>query len=261
MTDLKEKLTVSEVSQLAGVSVRTLHHYDRIGLLHPAEVTVAGYRLYGEAELERLQQILFFRELQFPLQEIKKILDSDRFDRNKALDQQIELLEMKKEHLENLILYARGIRMTGVKNMDFSAFDTRKMDEYVQEAKEQWGKSEVYKEFEEKTKDWTEDTARGITEEFISIFSEFGRIMSNGAAATGADPAGEEAQAQVQKLRDYITRHFYNCTPQILTILGQMYTGDGRFAETIDEAGGVGTADFAGKAIEVYCSCCDKNCK
>lgn len=244
----KETLTVGELSRISGVSVRTLHHYDRIGLLHPAQITEAGYRLYGEKELERLQQILFFRELEFPLQDIGRILDSPGYDRNKALDQQIELLEMKKEHLENLLLYARGIRMTGVKHMDFSAFDTRKMDEYAREAKAKWGKTEAYKEFEEKTKDWTEDTARGITDEFMSIFAQFGQLMSK-----NVEPASSEAQALVQKLKDYITDHFYNCTPQILSGLGKMYTGDGRFAENIDKAGGIGTADFAGKAIEIYC--------
>lgn len=132
--------------------------------------------------------------------------------------------------------------------MDFSAFDTRKMDEYAREAKAKWGKTEAYKEFEEKTKDWTEDTARGITDEFMSIFAQFGQLMSK-----NVEPASSEAQALVQKLKDYITDHFYNCTPQILSGLGKMYTGDGRFAENIDKAGGIGTADFAGKAIEIYC--------
>ncbi len=248
-----KKLTVSEVSRMSGVSVRTLHHYDQIGLLKPAEVTEAGYRLYGEAELERLQQILFFRELEFPLQDIGRILSSSSFDRNRALDQQIQLLEMKKEHLENLLLYARGIRLTGVKHMDFTAFDTKKMDEYAREAKAQWGKSEAYKEFEEKTKDWTEDTASGIAGEMMAIFAEFGQLMSN-----GTEPSHEDAQALVQKLRSFITDNMYNCTPRILAGLGQMYTGDGRFAENIDKAGGVGTADFAGKAIAAYCRNCDK---
>ena len=95
--------TVNEVSRLTGVSVRTLHHYDEIGLLKPSSITEAGYRLYDDTALERLQHILLFRELQFPLKDIKKILDSPDFDRNKALEQQIQLLTMKKEHLENLI--------------------------------------------------------------------------------------------------------------------------------------------------------------
>ena len=91
--------TVNEVSKLTGISVRTLHHYDEIGLLKPTSITDAGYRLYDDIALERLQHILLFRELQFPLKDIKKILDSSDFDRNKALEQQIELLTMKKEHL------------------------------------------------------------------------------------------------------------------------------------------------------------------
>ena len=144
-------MTVNEVSKLTGVSIRTLHYYDTIGLLHPSDITEAGYRLYDDIALERLQQILLFRELEFPLKEIKSILDSENFDRTKALTQQIELLTLKKEHLENLIIFARGIKTLGVKNMDFSAFDTRKIDEYTKQAKEQWGKTDAYKEFEEKS--------------------------------------------------------------------------------------------------------------
>ena len=103
-------MTVNEVSKLTGVSIRTLQYYDTIGLLPPAGYTEAGYRLYDDAAMERLQQILLFRELELPLKEIKRILDSPHFDRNRALEQQIELLTMKKEHLENLILFARGDR-------------------------------------------------------------------------------------------------------------------------------------------------------
>ena len=122
--------TVHEVSELTGVSIRTLQYYDRIGLLHPAEYTEAGYRLYDDTALETLQQILLFRELEFPLKDIRRIIQSPSFDRQKALDQQIGLLELKKERLDNLIALARGIKTTGVKTkMDFSAFDTKKMDE------------------------------------------------------------------------------------------------------------------------------------
>ena len=100
-------MTVNEVSKLTGVSIRTLQYYDKIGLLHPAEYTEAGYRLYDDAALETLQQILLFRELEFPLRDIKKIVESPDFDRSKALEQQIELLTLKKEHLENLIEHRR----------------------------------------------------------------------------------------------------------------------------------------------------------
>ncbi len=133
-------MTVNEVSKLTGVSIRTLQYYDTIGLLKPVEYTESGYRLYDDTSLERLQQILLFKELEFPLKEIKRIVDAPDFDRNKVLEQQIELLTMKKEHLENLINFARGIKGIGVKYMDFKAFDTRKIDEYAERAKEQWGR-------------------------------------------------------------------------------------------------------------------------
>ena len=239
-------MTVNEVSKLSGVSIRTLHYYDTIGLLHPTEVTEAGYRLYDDAALERLQQILLFRELEFPLKEIKGVLDAPNFDRNKALEQQIELLTLKKEHLENLINFARGIKMLGVKHMDFSAFDTRKIDEYSERAKEQWGKTDAYKEFEEKSKDWTEETTKDIANGLMKMFVVFGSMKEK-------DPADTEVQEQVKKLQDYITKHYYNCTTQILSGLGHMYNGGGEFTENIDKAGGEGTADFTAKAIEIYC--------
>ena len=120
---------VNEVSKLTGVSIRTLQYYDRIGLLHPAKYTEAGYRLYDDAALETLQQILLFRELEFPLKDIKEIISSPDFDRRKALDQQIELLRLKQEHIENLIDLAREIKLSGVKKLTFDAFDTRKIEE------------------------------------------------------------------------------------------------------------------------------------
>lgn len=238
--------TVNEVSKLSGISVRTLHHYDEIGLLKPTSITEAGYRLYDDTALERLQHILLFRELQFPLKDIKDILDSPDFDRNKALEQQIELLTMKKEHLDNLILFARGIKLLGVKYMDFSAFDTKKLDEYAAQAKESWGKTEAYKEFEEKQKEWTEETEKNMEVEVMSMFVEFGEMKD-------LDPADKKVQAQVKKLQDFFTEHFYNCTPQILSGLGRMYSGGGEFTENIDKVGGEGTAGFTNAAIQIYC--------
>ncbi len=108
-------MTVNEVSKLTGVSIRTLQYYDQIGLLHPTGYTESGYRLYDDMALETLQQILLFRELEFPLKDIKGIITAPDFDRNLALEQQIELLTLKKEHLENLILFARGIKGDSVK--------------------------------------------------------------------------------------------------------------------------------------------------
>ena len=150
-------MTVNEVSKLTGVSIRTLQYYDKIGLLHPAKYTEAGYRLYDDAALETLQQILLFRELEFPLKDIKEIISSPDFDRSKALEQQIELLKLKKEHIENLIDLAVGIKAIGVKPLTFDAFDTRKIDEYAAQAKASWGTTPAYKEYEEKSKGRTKE--------------------------------------------------------------------------------------------------------
>lgn len=239
-------MTVHEVSELTGVSIRTLQYYDTIGLLKPSDYTESGYRLYDDTALERLQQILLFKELEFPLKEIKQIIDAPNFDRAKALEQQIELLTMKKEHLENLIHFALGIKWLGVKKMDFTVFDTRKLDEYAERAKQQWGKSEQYKEFEEKAKDWTKEDELHMANDFMKVFEEFGAMKH-------LNPATEQVQAQVKKLQDYITEHFYKCTNEILLSLGKMYSGGGEFTENIDKAGGEGTAEFTAKAIEIFC--------
>lgn len=232
--------TVKEVAKLTGVSVRTLHHYDAIGLLHPTRVTDAGYRLYDDTALGRLQTILLFRQLQFPLKEIKEILDSPDFDPMAALTQQIELLELQQQHLANLIAYARRIQRTGVIPMDFKAFDTTKMDAYAAEAKAKWGKTQAYQEFEQKTS--PQDSGDGL----MAIFAELGSVSQ-------LDPASDAAQALVAKLQQFITDHYYTCTKQILKGLGQMYTADERFRQNIDRAGGTGTAEFAGKAIAIFC--------
>ena len=130
--------------------------------------------------------------------------------------------------------------------MDFSAFDTKKMDEYAAQAKENWGKTDAYKEFEEKSKDWTEETEKNLEVEVMSLFVAFGEMKD-------LDPADEKVQAQVKKLQEYFTANFYNCTNQILSGLGRMYAGGGDFTENIDKVGGAGTAEFVNAAIQIYC--------
>lgn len=235
--------TVKEVSNLTGVSVRTLHHYDEIGLLKPAKVTEAGYRLYDDAALRRLHAILLLKELQFPLKEIRKILDSPGFDPMEALQQQIELLELQKQHLEVLIAHAREIQKTGVIPMDYTAFNTEKIDRYAKEAKAKWGNTEAYKEFETKTagKDMQE-----TGDKLMDIFRQFGEVRH-------LSPACAEAQALVAKLQEFITANYYNCTTEILFGLGQMYAAPGEMNENIDKAGGAGTGVFARDAITIYC--------
>ncbi len=238
--------TVKEVSELTGISVRTLQYYDRIGLLPPAERTQAGYRLYDDAALERLQQILLFRELAFPLSEIKAILEAPDFDRSKALRQQIELLELKKERLENLILFARGIELLGVKNMDFTAFDTSKLKEYAEQAKAQWGSTPEYRQQQEKEATRTPAENEKLAADLMRLFTEFGGMR-------GLAPEDPQVQRQVKRLQDFITENCYDCTETILAGLGKWYASGGEITENIDRAGGEGTAAFASAAIAIYC--------
>lgn len=239
--------TVHEVSKLTGVSIRTLHYYDRIGLLHPTETTLSGYRLYDDTALERLQCILLFRELQFPLKEIKRILDSPDFDRGRALDQQIALLQLKKERLGELIDLAREIRRTGVKNLDFTAFDTKKLEEYAKQAKETWGNTEAYREYEEKSGGKSKEEIKESSLGLMKLFQEFAKLLDQA-------PESPAVQEQVKKLQMYITEHFYTCTREILKGLGAMYAAGGEMTENIDRASQAGTAQFAAEAIRIYCS-------
>ncbi len=238
-------MTVNEVSKLAGVSIRTLQYYDSIGLLKPAEYTESGYRLYDDAAMERLQQILLFRELEFPLKEIKEIITRPDFDKQKALEQQIELLTMKKEHLENLIDFARGIQNGGNNIMDFTAFDTSKLEEYTRKAKEQWGDSKAFSEYEQKSASRSKDDEKKLWSDFMKLFEKCGKIKDS-------DPKSAEAQAMVKDIQNYITKNFYECTNEILAGLGKMYAAEGEFKTNIDKAGGKGTAEFVSRAIAEY---------
>ncbi len=238
-------MTVHEVSRHTGVSIRALQYYDRIGLLAPAERTGSGYRLYDERALERLQQILLFRELEFSLQEIGEILDSPGFDRRKALEQQLELLTLKRERIDRLIDLARD-QLTGGTTMNFEAFDNKKIEEYAAQAKEAWGETPEYQAYQaahgERTAAEEQETGAGL----MAILAAFGGMCDRPAA----DP---EAQVQVKTLQDYITAHYYPCPDRMLARLGRLYAAGGEFTENIDRAGGPGTAAYAAAAIAAFC--------
>lgn len=238
--------TVNEVSKLTGISVRALHHYDAIGLLKPTEVTEAGYRLYDDEALAKLQTIMLFRELKFPLAEIKTIIEQPNFDRIKALEQQIELLRLQRSRLDELIELALEISRNGVNNMSFSAFDKSKIEEYAQQAKEKWGSTQAYKEYEEKTKAQTEQQVKENADGLMAHFVRLGKLMH-------LEPCSEEVQQVIADLQQFITDNYYTCTPEIFASLGQMYCAGGSMTENIDSAGGSGTAQFAADAIAIYC--------
>ena len=239
-------LTVKQLADKCGVSVRTLHHYDAIGLLKPAQVTEAGYRLYDEAVLERLYLILLFRELGFRLKDIRGILDAPDFDRNRVLDRQIELLEKKQRHLECITNMARGVQMMGVNDMDFDGFNPEKLDDYAQQAKTLYGKTDAYREYEQKAKGRTKAQSDAVNGQVMDFFVRLGKFQ-------GLSPDSEEVQNWVRDLQEFFTANFYTCTPEILMSLGEMYAGGGAMTKNIDAAGGEGTGAFAREAIMVYC--------
>lgn len=238
--------TVKQISDLTGVSIRALHHYDTIGLLKPSQVTEAGYRLYDEAALERLYMILVFRELGLPLKAIQGILDAPDYDRNRVLEQQIAMMEQSVVHLQNRINFAKGIKLLGVRYMDFKGFNPKKLDDYSAQAKTLYGKTDAYRKYEEKSKGRTREQENALGAQVMDFFVQLGAMENK-------DPGSEAAQAWVQDLQAYFTAHFYTCTPQILKGLGEIYAGGGSMTENIDAAGGPGTGAFAKAAIDIYC--------
>ena len=168
--------TVKEVSRLTGVSIRALHHYDAIGLLKPTRVTEAGYRLYDDAALERLYMILVFRELGLSLRQIAGILDSPDYNRNRVLEQQIALMQEQVDKLQNRISLARGILTVGVKYMNFEGFDPQKLDEYSQQAKALYGKTDAYKEFSQKSKNRTREQEKDLGAQVMDFFVRLGHM-------------------------------------------------------------------------------------
>ena len=239
------KMQIKEFAEFVGVSVRTLHYYDEIGLLVPAYVDeYTGYRYYDENSILRMQEILFYRELDFSLKSIGEILSSPNYDTNKALKEQKKLLTLKKERLERLIS-AIDNAMKGENIM--RAFDNSEFEKYKAEAKEKWGNTNAYKEHAEKTKNYSKDKWNNLAKDMDDIFAEFALCMKN-----GEEPNSNETQKLVKALQNHISENYYLCTNEILSGLGQMYVADERFKNNIDKHAD-GTAEFASEAIEVYC--------
>ena len=238
--------TVKEVRDLTGISARALHHYDAIGLLKPTRLTDAGYRLYDDEAIERLYLILLYRELGFSLAQIQRILDAPDFDRNRILDQQIELLQKKMTHIKNRIDLAKGIRMTGVRYLNMKGFKPEQIDDCAAQAKTLYGKTDAYREYTQKSAGRTADQERNLGSQVMDFFVELGSLKH-------LDPGSAEVQGWVKRLQAFFTAHYYNCTPQILRGLGETYAGGGSMTENIDSAGGKGTGEFARRAIEIYC--------
>lgn len=246
---------VKEVADLSGVSVRTLHHYDEIGLLVPDSVNEAGYRSYSDRELERLQQILFFREIGFSLKDIKEILDHPHFDRKHALKAHQELLLEKRRRLDSIIDTVNKTieAMEGERDMSnkerFEPFDMTPIEEhkrkYAKEARQAYGDAMMDKV--------EERTGRYSPQEWADIMKQSEHIYTKIAAAMENGPQDPQVQEGVAELRAWITDYFYDCTPDIFRGLGNLYVEDERFTANIDKYQ-TGLALFLRDAMHVYCN-------
>lgn len=237
---------------MTGVSVRTLHYYDEIGLLKPSCVDQQnGYRYYDETALSKLQQILFYRELDFTLKEILQIISNPNYDKNKALSKQKRLLTLKKQRTERLIKLIDKI-FKEESQMSFNEFDNKEYDklknEYAKEAKKRWGNTDSYKESIEKTSVYSNEQWKKINGKMQDIFKEFSAVLNNGAS-----PENSKSQELVKTLQDFISEYHYKCSDEILKGLGTMYVLDQRFKDTID-SNGEGTAEFVKNSIDYYCA-------
>ena len=244
--------TVQVVASMAGISIRTLHHYDKIGLLKPANKSAAGYRLYSEQNLEKLQQILFFRELGFGLQEIKSIIEQPGYDRTHALRSHRQLLVEKRKRIGQLIKTIDSTidALEGGSQMEtkdrFDGFDESKIEEHKQEARERWGHTKAYRESEEKTAHYSKADWKKIFAESGDIYGRVAELM-----IAGKDPGDSEVQAQAGQWFDHITTNFYSCTPEIFRGLAQGYVEDARFTANIDKVE-PGLAAFLSRAMRIY---------
>lgn len=242
-TNLK---TVKQVSEISGVSVRTLHYYDDIGLLKPTYINSNGYRMYDDNSLRKLQSIMLFRELEFPLKEIKQIISNPNFDSRKAVAQQLKLLQMRRSHLDGLISLAKTL-LEKENYMAFKNFDRTEIEKYAQEVKNRWGATDSYSEYAQKSMGRTVQQQNDLGNQLMDIFAQIGSLMSY-------PPDSTQVQDKIAQLQNFITQNYYTCTKDILKNLGSMYIADRRFKENIDEAGGKGAAEFVAKAIEIYCT-------
>lgn len=235
-------MQIKEFAEQIGVSVRTLHYYDEIGLLKPSEVDAQnGYRFYDERSLERMQEILFYRELDFSLKTIAQILSSPDYDKQQALTRQRKLLLAKKERLERLIDALDSMEKGEGFMKPNNEYEDLK-NKYAEEVRQRWGSTDAYKESQQRNTDFSQ--AASLLDAVFEEFAELDR--------SGTSPDDEAAKIQVEKLQRCITDNFYTCTNEILAGLGQMYAADVRFKNYIDKHG-EGTAEFVSQCIKSYC--------
>ena len=229
-------MTVGEVARLAGISVRTLHHYDEVGLLSPSGRSGAGYRLYSDDDLAMLQQVLFYRELGFSLEEIRHAMADPGFDRLEALASQRRLLAEKAASLHHMIEAVdkaidgaqKGITMDKEEMFEvFGDFDPAKYEDEVQE---RWGGTDAYNESARRTKRYTKDDWARFKAESEQIGTDTAALMDAGVPADDPRTMDLAEQARLQ-----IDTWFYPCSRQTHANLAEMYIADPRFTATYEK--------------------------
>ncbi|PNG18526.1 MerR family transcriptional regulator [Streptomyces cahuitamycinicus] len=230
--------SVGQVAGFAGVTVRTLHHYDDIGLLVPSERSHAGHRRYSDADLDRLQQILFYRELGFPLDEVAALLDDQatgKADPRAHLRRQHELLTARIEKLRKMAaavehaMEARTMGLDLTPEEKFEVFGGKDPEQYAEEVEARWGGTDEYAESQRRTASYTKEDWKRIQAEAAEWGERYVALMS-----AGEDPAGEAAMALAEEHRQHICRSFYECSYELHRSLGEMYVSDERFTAFYD---------------------------
>ncbi|MEV7888650.1 MerR family transcriptional regulator [Streptomyces sp. NPDC002817] len=222
--------SVGQVAGFAGVTVRTLHHYDDIGLLAPSERSHAGHRRYSDADLDRLQQILFYRELGFPLDEVAALLDDPAADPRAHLRRQHELLTARIEKLRKMAaaveqaMEARKMGINLTPEERFEVFGDKDPEQYAEEAEERWGGTEAYAESQRRAAGYTKDDWKRMQAEVADWSERYSGLM-----AAGDPPASEAAMDMAEEHRQHICGWFYECPYDMHRSLGEMYVSDERF--------------------------------
>jgi DNA-binding transcriptional MerR regulator len=243
-------MSVGNTAALAGVTVRTLHHYDRIGLLSPSERTVAGYRRYTPSDLDRLHQVLVYRELGFPLEEIATLLDDPDADPAAHLRRQLALLRERLDRTQAMVAavekemeaHTMGIQLTPEER--FEVFGDDDPSHYDTEVEERWGKTDAYAESRRKTSSYTKEDWLRIKEEGADVERRFASALQSGVPADS-----EQAMDLAEAHRQQISRNFYDCSPEMHAGLGRMYVEDERFTAHYEQIA-PGLAEYVSTAVQ-----------
>jgi DNA-binding transcriptional MerR regulator len=232
------------------VTVRTLHHYDRIGLLSPSERTAAGYRRYTPADLDRLHQVLVYRELGFPLEEVATLLDDPDADPAAHLRRQHRLLRERIERAQAMVaavekeMEARSMGIALTPEEKFELFGENYSEDYEREAEERWGDTEAWAQSQRRTAAYTKEDWTQIKAESDDVERRLAEAMQAGAPADS-----ERAMDAAEEHRQHIGRWFYDCPPELHAGLGRMYVEDERFAANY-EAVAPGLAQYVSTAVQ-----------